>query len=344
MDIRTVILGLLDKNGQVKSSEAVKLSGFSRAYVNRYFRSLRDEGKIVLLGKANKAYYIPATQTAVKKAKQDIKFAHRILENKNLQEHEVLNDIKKTSVIFQDISENVALLVEYAFTEILNNAIEHSQSAKIEVIIEKDQQNISFRIIDKGVGIFNNIMEKRGLNNALEAIQDLLKGKQSTAPQTHSGEGIFFTSKIADNFIIQSGSKKLIFSNLLDDIFIKNIKNVLGTKALFSISCDSNRQLSEIFKQYTDETFSFNKTEVKVRLYQQGVAYISRSQARRILSGLDKFKKIILDFERIDNIGQGFADEIFRVWHARYPQIKIETVNSDENVQFMINRAKAGAG
>ncbi len=343
MDIQAVILQFLEKNGQVKSAEVVKATGFSRTFVNRFFQELRDEGKIVLLGQANKAHYVPATTAAIKKANEKVRFAHRILENKDLFEHTVLKDIKMRTVIFEDIPDNLAMIVDYAFTEILNNAIEHSQSAKIEVFIEKSEHNLSFRMIDKGIGIFNNIMNTKGLDNVWEAIQDLLKGKQTTYPQAHSGEGIFFTSKIADIFTIQSGGKKLIFNNLIKDIFIKDIKNINGTKVFFSIDCASQKDLSEIFKKYTDDNFTFSRTDIHVRLYKTGVEYVSRSQARRILSGLDKFQKLILDFKNIDTVGQGFADEIFRVWISQHPGIEIEVINFNDNIQFMINRAKVSA-
>jgi len=343
MDIRALILGLLEKNGQVKASQVVKKTGFSRAYVNRFFKQLRDEGKLVLLGKANKARYVPATQTAVQGAKKEVTFVRRILTNKNLFEHDILTQIKKNSTIFHDLAKNVSAILDYAFTEMLNNAIEHSQSLKIETTMEKRKDNISFCVIDKGVGIFNNIMKKRKLNNTMEAVQDLLKGKQSTAPEIHSGEGIFFTSKAADIFTIQSGHKKILFNNLLEDIFVKDIKNVAGTKVFFSIGFDSKKKLNDIFKKFTDDAFSFSKTEVKVKLYKAGVDHISRSQARRIISGLDKFKKIILDFENVDTVGQGFADEIFRVWQSRNARVKIEAANANENIRFMINRARAAS-
>jgi len=336
-----LIVRLLDKKGQVKAAEIVKATGFSRAYVNRFFQELRDEGKIVLLDRANRARYVPATEKALARAKQEVTFVHRILKNKNLLEDVVLDDVKKTSVLFQNMPETVSRILDYAFTEMLNNAIEHSQSDKIEITMERSGQSASFSVIDKGVGIFNNIMEKKHLSNPLEAIQELLKGKQSTAPETHSGEGIFFTSKVADVYTIQSGCKKIIFNNVLKDIFLKDIKNVVGTKVAFSLGLDSKRKLSDIFKKYTDEAFNFSKTELTVKLYKLGIDYVSRSQARRIVSGIDKFKKIILDFKNVDTIGQGFADEIFRVWNTHYPEISIEVVNANENAQFMIKRAQA---
>ena len=69
-----------------------------------------------------------------------------------------------------------------------------------------------------------------------------------------------------------------------------------------------------------------------------GDMYISRSQARRIMNGLDKFSTIVLDFKYIKNIGQAFVDEIFRVWRNKYPDKEIIVENADDNVNFMIKR------
>lgn len=338
--ITELILKLLDEKGEVKTSEIVKITGFSRVYINRFFQNLKDRGKVILIGKANSARYIPATKKALMQAKKDIRHIHRILQNKELSEDLVLDRIKNETGILMELSENVTRIVSYAFTEMLNNAIEHSGSETIEVIMERDKEHISFDIIDSGVGIFNNIVRKKRFNDDMEAIQNLMKGKLTTASESHSGEGIFFTSKVADKLILQGVRKKLIFDNLINDIFIKGVKkNAIGTKVFFSISVDSKRELSAVFKEYTDESVEFNKTEVKVKLYKAGPEYVSRSQARRILSGLGKFKTILLDFDGVETIGQGFADEVFRIWKQNYPDVKIIPSNANKNVQFMIERA-----
>jgi len=339
MDLCGLILKTLTKKSEIKSSEIVALTGFSRAYVNRAFQKLRDEGKILLIGKANAARYILATELAVRGAKKNILKVHRIVPNKNIAENLIFEDIKKNSGIFINIPENVSNIVSYAFMKMLNNAIEHSQSKKIKIVVKKDERGITFQIIDKGMGIFNNIMRKKSLADEMDAIQALLKGKVTTLPEKHTGEGIFFTSKAAGIFIIQSSHKKVIFNGLIDEIFIKDIKNVIGTKINFSISLDSKKELEDIFRQYTDDVFGFSKTKVTVKLYRQGTEYISRSQARRILVGLEKFKTIMLDFKDIKVVGQGFADEVFRVWKARHPEINIIFQNADANVSFMIKRA-----
>jgi hypothetical protein len=182
-------------------------------------------------------------------------------------------------------------------------------------------------------------MRKRKLKSELEAIQDLIKGKQTTAPATHSGEGLFFTSKVGDRLTIKGSTKKLMFNKILDDIFISDIKNIKGTKVNFIINIKSEQGLVEVFRQYSKDLFEFNKTKVVVRLYRENGSFMSRSQAKRILSGLEKFKIIVLDFDRVNVIGQSFADEIFRIWQDHHPDIRIQWINSNDNIDFMIGRA-----
>jgi anti-sigma regulatory factor (Ser/Thr protein kinase) len=336
MDLRNLILKEIKDKKRLKVSDIVQQTGFSRVYVHRFFRDLVNKGEILRAGKATQAHYLLTGLKTAERLKKSILKAHRILQNANLSEDTVLREIKDGSSIFADIPSNVETIVDYAFSEILNNAIEHSQSKLIDVVMERTTRHIRFDIADKGVGIFANIMEKKKLKNHMEAIQDLLKGKQTTLPEAHSGEGIFFTSRVTDMLRIRSSDRKLVFDNVRDDVFLANIQPTKGTKVFCSIAVDSKRELSEVFKAYTDDSFEFNKTSVRVKLFRQGVEYLSRSQARRIVVGLERFKSVELDFRGIDTIGQGFADEIFRVWRLTHPGVRIIPVNAIEIVLFMI--------
>lgn len=338
MDIKSLILKKISEAGKVKVADIVKITGFSRAYVSRFFQGLKEEGKIVLLDRANKARYILAEKESVLKEKKEILTAHRLLRNKQLSEDAVLDDIKKNTGIFLHLTKNIRQITDYAFTEMLNNAIEHSNSKTIKVFIKRDKGTVIFDIIDKGIGIFKHIIKKRRLKSELEAIQDLIKGKQTTAPREHTGEGIFFTSKAGDILIIRGSKKKLIFNNILDDIFIKDTKVIKGTKVTFIIGLNSKNNLDKIFRKHSEGLFSFGKTKVAVKLYKIKTDYISRSQARRILSGLEKFKTITLDFKGVDAVGRSFADEVFRVWGKRHPDISINYQNANKNIDFTIKR------
>jgi hypothetical protein len=55
---------------------------------------------------------------------------------------------------------------------------------------------------------------------------------------------------------------------------------------------------------------------------------------------LDKFKEIILDFKGVKSIGQGFADEIFRVFQNSHQEILIKTENASEILNSMLQRYK----
>lgn len=135
----------------------------------------------------------------------------------------------------------------------------------------------------------------------------------------------------------------MVVDNTIPDIFFQEEKRMnRGTRVVFTISRSSNRHLNKIFENYQSKpgSYTFDRTEIHVRLFTMGTVYISRSQARRILVGLDKFKKIIFDFDRVPNVGQAFADEIFRVFQSRHPDISIEPINMTETVHFMVERVE----
>jgi len=339
MEVEEIILKILASKKSVRAADVIKKTKFSRAYINKFFQKLRDDGKIILIGKANQARYVAATKQSVVEIKKEYTSVNKLLRNKDIAEDAVLDEIKRDSGIFIKTPKNIVEILDYAFTEMLNNAIEHSQSKKIEVMMKKDDIGIRFDVIDWGMGIFRNLVRQKNLENELGAIHQLLKGKQTTAPKEHSGEGVFFTSKVADILTIRSGKKKLIFNNIIDDIFIRDIKPIPGTRITFIIGLKSKKQLQRIFGQFNYNLYEFGKTKIIVRLYKMDNSYVSRSQARRIVSGLDAFKVITLDFKNLKAVGQGFADEIFRVWQRRHPDILITYQNADENVKFMIERA-----
>lgn len=172
------------------------------------------------------------------------------------------------------------------------------------------------------------------------AVGELIKGKTTTLREKHSGEGIFFTSKAADILGIRSHKINLIFDNKKNDIFLEEKRLISGTEVKFSIKKITRKNLADIFAAYSPEEleYRFEKTKVAVKLFQN--TYVSRSEAKRLLFGLDKFKEIILDFKGVKSIGQGFADEIFRVFQNSHQEILIKTENASEILNSMLQRYK----
>lgn len=195
MDIKSLILEKLKNADKVSMADILKDTGFSRAYINRFFQELRNNGQILLIGAGRGAYYIPVDKEKLSEIKKNILAVRKIIKNEGLSEDIILDQIKRETGIFLGLPKNVADILDYSFTKMVNNAIEHSQSKEIEIRFSEDKQRVKFEVIDSGVGVFNNIKQKKGLASELEAVQDLLKGKQTTAPQGHSGEGIFLLQK-----------------------------------------------------------------------------------------------------------------------------------------------------
>ncbi|MBI4125876.1 MAG: DUF4325 domain-containing protein [Deltaproteobacteria bacterium] len=314
----------------------------SRQAIHRHLILLVREGKIIKLGTSRKtAFYVLNQQAVLKKTGGPRPHFRKRYKPQGLDEESVFEELLHQPTLLKDLSPKVRSLFHYAFTEILNNAIDHAQSPIIVVDVQSTPHDIRFAVIDHGVGIFENIRSKKMLANEMEALQDLLKGKQTTAPGEHSGEGIFFTSKIADRLTIESHRKRLLIDHRLDDLFVEDIRKCRGTRVRFMLSKQTSKDLDAIFAQYTNEEFQFSKSQVTVKLFKEGEEYISRSQAKRLLHGLDRFTEITVDFKGITSIGQGFADEVFRVFPNHHPGMTITPINCHENVEFMIKRAKA---
>jgi hypothetical protein len=68
---------------------------------------------------------------------------------------------------------------------------------------------------------------------------------------------------------------------------------------------------------------------------------VSRSQAKRLIARFDRFKTVILDFSEIKEIGQAFADELFRVYGIGHPEVELVPKNMTEQVERMWLRAVA---
>ena len=110
-----------------------------------------------------------------------------------------------------------------------------------------------------------------------------------------------------------------------------------------TIDARSKRDLKTVLDEYATADvgdFGFTKTRVPVEPARLGDEnFVSRSQAKRLLARLDRFRDVILDFNHIDSIGQAFADEIFRVYKIQHPEVNILPINANEDVMRMIFRA-----
>ncbi len=118
--------------------------------------------------------------------------------------------------------------------------------------------------------------------------------------------------------------------------------SIPGTTVSMRLNNNTTRTSKQIFDEFSDENYNFSKTVVPVRLAQYGYEkLISRSQAKRLLARIDRFKIVIFDFESVETIGQAFADEVFRVFRKQHPEVELHHINTCKDVEQMISRAES---
>ena len=313
-----------------------ELFDISRQSANRHLKALVEAEFLSATGSTKARFY----QLGINRKRE----VHLPL--KGLQEYEVYHNYFKH--IIEGLPNNVEEIVFYGFTEILNNAIDHSNSDDCELIIERSAKYITLGIKDSGEGIFKKITREKNLNSEQQALLELSKGKLTTDPENHSGQGIFFTSRSFDSFLILSYGMEFTHTDKhsLDILVEKRIlsEENKGTQVIMQIPLNSTRKLSDVFDQYSageEDDYSFNKTIIPVRLARYASEnLVSRSQAKRLLTRIENFQYVVMDFEGVETIGQAFADEIFRVYTLRHPEINISFINSSLNIEKMINRAQ----
>ena len=340
MHPRDRILKYLSKQQSANAKELLELFGFSRQALHKHMKELIRAGKVSKHGTTRGAYYSSSLVSGEKRSLERPVLPRtykRRLAVIGLEEHKVFEEISLFMDVRKYVNKNTYAIFQYAFTEILNNALEHSQSKDVAVSVSVDPNGLQFAIRDYGIGVFHSIRRKFKLVDEAAAIGELIKGKTTTMPKKHTGEGLFFTSKSADKMTLKSHRIDLLFDNLRKDLFVKETGFLRGTEVIFAISNHAKRRLDTVFREYAPAEFDykFEKTRVYVKLF--AAEYVSRSEAKRLLAGLDKFSEIVLDLKGVRSIGQGFADEIFRVFAANHPQITLRTENVRPTLMPMVS-------
>lgn len=331
--IRQFILENVEKYPSDVAALASQEFGVSRQAINKHIQHLVEQKALVATGSARKKHYQLHPQ---------IKWMKTYDLSKNLAEDIVWDaDIRP---LIKDLPDNVKDIWAYGFTEMLNNAIDHSSGQTVIVQLERTAIDTQIIIYDDGEGIFKKIQRELYLHDERHAVLELAKGKLTTDPERHTGQGIFFTSRMFDEFAILSGSVHFShqFSEAEDWISGEgDFKS--GTVVSMKLDNNTSRTSKRVFDSFSSgDDYAFTKTVVPVRLAQYGnEKLVSRSQAKRLLAGVDKFKVVVFNFAGVDAIGQAFADEVFRVFKRQHPEMQLVRLNTNQEVEQMIRRAES---
>ncbi|MFV1969727.1 MAG: MarR family transcriptional regulator, partial [Acidimicrobiia bacterium] len=175
-------LRLLTISGRVTSGELADATGVSRQTAHAPLARLVAEGIASAVGAGRGAHYV---LTGFRSYRWDVQ---------GLEEHRVWDEILLDDALAQTRGPARSVL-HYAVSEMVNNVIDHSGSDGLTVGIAMQGDEIAMSIADVGIGVFEKVRAAMNLGSHFDALGQISKGKLTTDPERHTGEGIFFTSK-----------------------------------------------------------------------------------------------------------------------------------------------------
>lgn len=323
---------LVDRRGAVHNRDVAAALRVSPATAHRLLRALVTSGVLERRGKGRAAYY-------------RLRGIRRRFRRAGLDENRAWEEVAAAIARIRPLDADAARTLGYAASEILNNAIDHSAGRTVEVAVAFEHGGATaVTVRDDGVGVFRRLSEDFGYLTPEEAIVQLEKGKLTSDPTRHSGEGLFFSSKAVTRFRLEGQATAWIVDNLLRDSAIGPSEVRRGTRVRLEVVPGHVPRLEELFAAYTDaESLRFTRTRATIKLAALGAALVSRSVAKRLVARLTEFRHATLDFTGVEVAGQGFCDEVFRVFALAHPEVTLEPVGMNDTVAFMVGRARAAA-
>ncbi len=248
--------------------------------------------------------------------------------------------------LLHPLSPSVVELWQYCFEENFNNSVRHSggKMLKVQIVQRKDRTTIT--ISDDGIGIFQHIKEKLKLENDDNAALQLASSKCPTDPEGNGEANIFRTSRMTNQFTISSKRVALTYRHDMewDWTLDKPDEDISGTSICMVIDNTTAKTKNRILDECTaamEANHVVATTCIPVRLVDYSTeSFFSRSQARRVLTRIARFKIAILDFLGVKEIGPAFADQVFRVFSSKHPDITLLYTNANKQVETSIQAAR----
>jgi anti-sigma regulatory factor (Ser/Thr protein kinase) len=326
------VRALVERVGEVANRDVVRALGISPATSHRLLSAMTTSGVLERHGKGRSARY-------------RLRRVRRRFKLRGLEEDRAWQVVAADIARIRPLAAEEGHSLRYAATEVINNAIEHSDGTTVEIVVSFEAAGVTVATVrDDGVGVFARLCDDFHFPSAHAAIVQLEKGRLTSDPSRHSGEGLFFSSKAVARFRLESRGVAWIVDNLAGDSAIGTSSVGKGTQVVLEAVRGRTPRLTDVFAAYTDaQTLQFARTRSTIKLGALGAALMSRSEAKRVTERLAEFKHAVLDFSGVDVVGQGFCDEVFRIFAREHPEVVLEPVGMNDAVAFMVARARAMA-
>lgn len=248
-----------------------------------------------------------------------------------------------------DLPLEVARMAEHIFTELLNNAIDHSGGTNVTVSMRQTPLQVQLLVSDDGCGLFERVAQGFDIDDPHRVMLELSKGKLTSSPDRHSGHGLFFASRLSDIFDLHANASAFQCCSWGPRAWKpRRGASRQGTSVYAALTLDTSRTLDGVLRAHSSSgsDYTFERTSVALNLLtggQPGALLTSRAEAKRAVHRLAQFRHAEIDFSGIGQLGHGFADEMFRVFARAQPGLEISAVGMAAQVAAMVNSVRREA-
>jgi len=243
-----------------------------------------------------------------------------------------------------ELPRHVARMVQHGFTELVNNAADHSGGTSVTVSLRQTPSHAQLLVSDDGCGVFSKICEAFDIADAQHAMLELSKGRLTSQPAQHTGRGLFFSSQLADVFDIHANGTA--FQRRAWESTGWQPGRPLprqGSSIYMSVALDTTRTLDQVMEAWSmDGTgIEFDRTTINLRLLAgPGQALDSRAQARRVAARLPQFRRAEISFAGVEDVGHGFTDELFRVFARAHQEVELLPTHMTPRIAALVKSAQ----
>jgi len=239
----------------------------------------------------------------------------------------------------------VARLAQHAFSELVNNAVDHSGGSCVTVSMRQTAAHVQLLVSDDGCGLFERIGQCFDIHEPALAMLELSKGKLTSQPERHSGRGLFFTSRIADVLDLHANQTAFQHRSWQRHRWQPGRPAARqGTSVFVAIALDSTCELDAVLREHSLDGagYAFERTRVPLQLATAPQAGLeSRAQAKRVAARLPQFRRAEVDFGGITTLGHGFADELFRVFARANPGVELVPLNMTPQLSALVDSVRS---
>ncbi|MCU7373854.1 DUF4325 domain-containing protein [Paucibacter sp. O1-1] len=245
-----------------------------------------------------------------------------------------------------DLPPQVARMIQHGFTELVNNAADHSGGSSVTVSLRQTPSHVQLLVSDDGCGVFDKICSAFDIADAQHAMLELSKGRLTSQPEQHTGRGLFFSSQLADVFDIHANNTA--FQRRAWESTGWQRGRPLprqGSSIYMAIALDTKRTLDQVLEAWSTagDGIEFDQTTIALRLLAgPGQPLDSRAQARRVAARLPMFKRAEISFDGVADVGHGFADELFRVFARAHKEVELLPTHMTPRIAALVKSAQNG--